>query len=114
MPLAPPALIKSIRENYRTKNDPIISRGVLNHLAISLPIPLYPSAAKAVNASGVVTVQVTIAKNGRVFSAEAVSGHPLLRAAAEQAARQAEFKPTVFYDRAVRVSGVIVYHLAPK
>ena len=87
-----------------------ISGGVLNGKATSLPKPPYPAAAKAVRASGAVTVQVTISENGSVVSANAVSGHPMLRAVAEQAARSAKFAPTLLSGQPVSVTGVIVYN----
>lgn len=90
-----------------------ISGGVLNGKATSLPKPPYPAAAKAVRASGAVNVQVTISESGSVVSASAVSGHPLLRPAAEQAARQARFAPTLLSGQPVSVTGVIVYNFVP-
>lgn len=86
-----------------------ISGGVLNEKAISLPAPPYPPAARAVRAAGTVTVQVLVDENGLVVSANATSGHPLLRAAAEQAARAAKFEPARLGDKPVRFSGVIKY-----
>jgi protein TonB len=86
-----------------------ISGGVLNGKARSLPKPSYPPAARAVRASGAVTVQVLIDENGNVVSASAVSGHPLLRAAAAGAARNAKFSPTMLSGQPVKVSGVITY-----
>src|SRR5947208_14480658 len=38
----------------------MVSEGVINGTAISLPVPAYPAAAKAVGASGTVDVQVVI------------------------------------------------------
>ncbi|MGB7200934.1 MAG: TonB family protein [Pyrinomonadaceae bacterium] len=93
---------------YRTKKP--ITGGVLNGKAIELPQPPYPPAARAVRASGTVTVQVLIDESGRVVSANAVSGHPLLRAAAASAARSAKFKPTFHDGQPARVSGVISYN----
>lgn len=90
-----------------------ISGGVLNGKAISLPKPEYPPAAMAVRASGAVSVQVLIDENGYVISANAVSGHPLLRAAAESAARGAQFAPTLLEGNPVKVSGVITYNFVP-
>jgi TonB family protein len=90
-----------------------ISGGVLNGKATFLPKPPYPPAAKAVRAAGSVSVQVLIDENGSVVSASAVSGHPLLRAAATQAARQAKFAPTLLSGRKVKVSGVLTYYFAP-
>jgi periplasmic protein TonB len=90
-----------------------VSGGVVNGKATSLPKPPYPAAAKAVRASGTVSVQVLIDENGSVVSANATSGHPLLRAAAEQAARGARFSPTMLSGQKVKVSGIITYNFVP-
>ena len=87
-----------------------ISGGVLNGKAISLPKPPYPAIAKAAHASGTVTVQVTIDESGKVISAHAVSGHPLLQQSAVQAAYQARFTPTQLSGQPVKVTGVITYN----
>ena len=91
----------------------MVSQGVLNGKATSLPKPAYPAAAKAVRAGGSVSVQVVISESGSVISASAVSGHPLLRAAAEGAARGARFSPTLLSGQPVKVSGVITYNFVP-
>ena len=75
-----------------------------------LPKPNYSAAAIAINAQGKVEVQVTIDENGRVISANAVGGHPVLRGPAEQAARSARFSPTLLSNVPVKVTGVIVYN----
>ncbi len=90
-----------------------ISGGVLNGKATSLPKPPYPPAARAVRASGAVSVQVLISETGSVISASAVNGHPLLRAAAVSAARGARFSPTMLSGQPVKVSGVITYNFVP-
>lgn len=87
-----------------------ISGGVLNGKAISLPKPAYPPIARAARASGTVVVQVLIDENGNVVSAHAVSGHPLLQAAAVGAARSARFSPTKLSGQPVKVTGVIQYN----
>lgn len=97
----------------RTSVPRTISGGVLNGKAISLPKPPYPPAARAVRASGAVSVQVLIDEDGRVISASAVSGHPLLRSAAEAAARAARFSPTMLSGQPVKVSGIITYNFVP-
>ncbi|MFM8440175.1 MAG: energy transducer TonB [Acidobacteriota bacterium] len=91
----------------------IISGGVVNGKARNLVKPPYPAAARAVRASGAVNVQVTIDEDGNVISASAVSGHPLLRAAAVSAARQSKFSPTTLSGQAVKVSGIIIYNFVP-
>lgn len=90
----------------------VVSGGVVNGKAVNLVKPPYPPAAKAVRASGQVQVQVTIDENGNVISASAVSGHALLRGAAEQAARSSKFSPTMLSGQKVKVTGVIVYNFA--
>ena len=90
-----------------------VSGGVVNSKATNLVKPTYPQAARAVRASGAVNVQVTISENGSVISASAVSGHPLLRQAAESAARSSKFSPTLLSGQPVKVTGVIVYNFVP-
>lgn len=82
----------------------------MNGKAVSLPKPAYPQGAMAVGASGSVSVQVTIDESGKVVSAVPVSGHPLLRAAAAQAANGATFTPTMMSGQPVKVTGVITYN----
>ena len=89
-----------------------ISGGVLNGKAISKPTPAYPAIAKAARASGAVTVQIVVDESGRVVSANAVSGHPLLQQAAVQAVRQWRFSPTLLSGQPVKVSGVVTVNFA--
>ncbi|HEY6230883.1 MAG TPA: TonB family protein, partial [Pyrinomonadaceae bacterium] len=96
-----------------TTNSPApISGGVLNGKAISLPQPAYPPIAKAAKAAGTVAVNVTFDENGRVISASAFAGHPLLRAAAEAAARNARFNPTIVGGKHVKVNGTLTYQFS--
>jgi protein TonB len=83
---------------------------VLNRKAISLPAPEYPAIARQARAAGTVVVRVTIDEDGNVIAAQAVSGHPLLQAAAVAAARQARFSPTLLMGEPVKVVGVITYN----
>ena len=94
----------------KTKTPGAIQGGVLNGKAISLPSPAYPPIARAAHASGIVVVQVTVDENGRVISANAVSGHPLLKASAVQAAYEARFSPTYLSGQPVKVTGTISYN----
>ncbi len=71
--------------------------------------PRYPARAKRVNASGPVKVQITIAEDGHVIVAKAISGHLLLRDAAEEAARQWVFKPAVLNGAQVKTETVLVF-----
>ena len=105
-----PALVVSSDALKNTDERENISGGVLNSRALSLPAPAYPAAAKAVRAEGAVSIRVMIDETGNVVSAEAVSGHPLLRAAAVTAAKDARFEPTLLNGIPVRVSGILTYN----
>lgn len=54
--------------------------------------PEYPPAARSVRASGKVIVRILVSKKGEVVEACVVEGHPLLRAASVEAAKQWKFK----------------------
>jgi protein TonB len=88
----------------------VVSKGVINGQAISLPRPTYPETAKRMRIQGTVSVQVLIDEQGRVLSAKAVSGSPFLLIEAQKAAMQARFSPTRLGDQPVKVSGVITYN----
>jgi TonB family protein len=111
----PPPVIKKKEETLKVESKPtrpIQVSQILNGRAESLPKPIYPAPAKLVRAMGDVNVQVTIDEQGRVISANAVSGHALLKQAAENAARGARFSPTKLNGQAVKVTGIIVYKFA--
>ena len=100
--------LSSVPSPTPTPNTPQIEKTVTGKV-ISKPLPEYPKIAKAVRAQGTVVVQITVDEEGRVISASAVSGHPLLHQAAENAARQARFEPSLFDGKPVKVSGTLTY-----
>ncbi len=108
----PPPPVKTPPPPPAPKRPVTQSMGVINGKATSLPKPAYSAAARAVNAAGQVSVNVTIDENGRVVSANAVSGHPLLKPAAVTAARNARFSPTLLSGTPIRITGVIVYNFS--
>jgi periplasmic protein TonB len=87
-----------------------VSGGVLQGSALNKVQPTYPPIAKAARAAGAVQVQVTISEEGRVIEASVVNGHPLLREAALQAARQWRFKPTELSGVPVKVQGILTFN----
>lgn len=99
-PTPPPAPPKELK----------VSGGVLQGSALKKVQPPYPPIAKAARAQGAVQVQVTISEEGRVIEAVVVGGHPLLRDAALQAARQWLFKPTELSGVPVKVQGVLTFN----
>jgi TonB family protein len=95
-------------------DGPVVSAGALDEKAVSKPLPPYPPLAKAARAAGSVTVRVTVDETGHVVAAAAVSGHPLLRAAAIAAAKQARFAPTLVAGEPATVSGTLTYNFEPE
>ena len=77
---------------------------------VELPQPVYPPIARAAHASGTVDVQVMVGFDGDVVAAAVLSGHPLLQAAALNAARKARFTPPKYKGEPVKIVGVIQYH----
>src|SRR3954468_21220557 len=58
---------------------------------IRFQAPSYPAAAAVVSAFGEVKIDIRVDENGRVIAAIPTGGHPLLRRAAADAARQWQF-----------------------
>jgi protein TonB len=112
--IAPPAQLVTLPDQPPPpdppKPPPVISKGVITGLAVSLPRPNYPELAKRMRVQGTVAVQVLVDESGRVISAKAVSGSPFLTTEAQRAALQARFSPTRLGERPVKVSGVITYN----
>lgn len=106
----PPAHVAPTPAPPRESKPLNVSTGVLVGKAISKPAPVYPPIAKAAGAQGPVTVQVLIDEQGRVLSAKATGGHPLLQQAAVQTAYKWKFTPTMLSGQPVKVTGVVTYN----
>lgn len=89
-----------------------VSGGVLQGSATSRVQPVYPPAAKAAKVSGQVQVQVTINEKGEVADAQVISGPPLLREAALEAARQWQFKAIELSGAPVKVQGTLTFNFS--
>ena len=107
----PPVIKQSVKPVATAPKLPI-SGGVVNGKATNLVTPVYPAIARTTRVGGEVKVQVIIDEDGRVMSANAVSGHPLLRSSAENAAKSSKFTPTTLSKEKVKVSGIIIYNFA--
>ena len=100
-PGAPPANVIEFTAARQMRG----SGGAFQASAVKRVQPAYPDVAKAAKAQGSVQVQVTVAEDGRVTGAEVISGHPLLRESALNAARQWEFKPAE-----AKVQGIVTFN----
>jgi TonB family protein len=89
-----------------------INGGNIGGKAINKVQPVYPPIAKAAGAEGTVRVEVTVDEQGNVASANALDGHPLLRQAAVDAARQWAFSPTKLQGQPVKIRGFITFNFA--
>jgi protein TonB len=90
-----------------------VSKGVSGGEVLSRTQAVYPTIARQVNAAGEVVVAVSIYEEGRVISAKAVKGHPLLRGAAEEAAKKWIFKPTLLDGKPVKQTGNLTFIFTP-
>jgi protein TonB len=97
-------------EKKTVKPNTVMSKGVINGQAIYKPKPVYPPLAITLRKQGLVSVQILVDEKGKVISARALSGDALLRQAAEQAALQTKFSPTLLSNVPVKVSGTITFN----
>jgi len=68
-----------------------------------------PKLPSSVRAEGTIIVTVLVDTEGRVQCAKATKGHPLLRRATEEAAKQWTFKPVVADGEVVAVFGCLAF-----
>jgi TonB family protein len=112
-PPPPPTVVsQSASANMEAPKKISVSGGVLQGSAIKKVQPPYPPIARSARASGAVQVQILISETGEVIEATVIAGHPLLRDAALQAARQWVFKPTELSGVAVKVQGVLTFNFS--
>jgi TonB family protein len=74
--------------------------------------PVYSLVAQRANVEGKVTVEVELNEDGEVVSANATSGHQMLRGSAEDAAKRSKFKPALHNNRPIKAKGVILYNFS--
>jgi TonB family protein len=89
-----------------------VSKGVTAGTAVTRASPIYPPIAKQMKAWGEVQVEITIDENGRVIEAKAVSGPPVLRAAAEEAARKWVFRPMRVDGKSMKQRNVLTFNFS--
>ena len=110
---APPKVVETVIPPLPPtppKRTVIVSEGVIRGKVLEMPKPIYPILAKQARIQGPVNIQILIDETGRVASAQAVKGSPMLTPAAVDAARRARFTPTKLGDQPVKVQGVITYN----
>jgi TonB family protein len=76
--------------------------------------PAYPVDAAQQHITGVVQLEVIIAKDGTVRSVNIVSGNPVLGQAAGAAVKQWRYQPTLVNNQAVEVETMVTVAYTPK
>lgn len=102
------------RVEVESKPAVAVENELLSARVISLPRPAYPAEAREAKVTGAVRVLTTVDEQGNVVAAEAISGSPILQAAAVAAAKQAKFEPLVTNGRPVKTKSVISYSFRPE
>jgi protein TonB len=87
-----------------------VASTILSGKAVNLPQPPYPRIAKDAGIHGSVSIQILVSEEGKVLSAQVVSGNPMLTFAARDAALRARFTPTILNGQAVKIQGIINYN----
>lgn len=109
-PRLDPLPVKPAATTTVTNHNPVrLTSTVLQGKAIERRVPVYPELVRRIHLQGDVAVEVIISPEGRVESARAISGHPMLIATALEAARGWRFGPTILNGVPVRVTGVITF-----
>jgi protein TonB len=107
-PAAPPKVETTAPAAAKSQIQRIRLGGVvLEAKLIHRVIPVYPAPARIVRASGNVMLQAVIGRDGHIQEIKAISGHPLLVAAAIDAVRQWIYQPTTLNGEPVEVDTVI-------
>ena len=84
----------------------MVSAGSLSGRETKRVSPSYPQMAKSHNVTGTVRVFAIVDENGKIWITNS-EGPTLLRAAAEDAARNWVFPPSIFNNRPARIAGYI-------
>jgi TonB family protein len=95
--LASPAVSQVVPERVQ------VSSSVIQGLLLQKVAPVYPPLARQARIQGSVILKVVINKSGDVESAQLISGHPLLAAAAIEAVKRWEYKPYLLNGEPVEV-----------
>ncbi len=97
-PVVPPAT---------TASEPqLVTAGSLSGRETKRVAPSYPSTAKTHNVTGTVRVFAIVDENGKVWITNS-EGPTILRAAAEDAAKNWTFPPSTFNNKPARIAGYI-------
>ena len=101
------APVQTIQTSTSAAPEPqLVTAGSLNGRETNRVAPKYPPMAKSHNVVGTVRVFAIVDENGKIWVTNS-EGPTLLRAAAEEAARNWTFPPSTFNGRPARIAGYL-------
>lgn len=99
-PTHPPAE-KPVLTNETLPNQPVaVDPAIASSMKLSGAAPMYPAVAQAAGVHGTVVVALTIAPDGSVSEAHAISGPALLQATTIAAVRSWRYRPYLIQGKA--------------
>lgn len=102
--VAPPPPPEPVAKPEPPAGPVTISSGVQAAKIIKRVLPVYPPLARTARISGAVRLQAIIAADGSIAELNVISGHPMLIAAAVNAVKQWQYRPTVLSGKPVPVN----------
>jgi TonB family protein len=88
-------------------------KGVLNSVALYLPLLAYPPQAARRGIGGKVRIRVFVDEKGAVYYASVVDGPSSLRKVSLQSARESRFAPFTKDEKPIKCAGLLVYTFNP-
>jgi protein TonB len=102
----PPVTTDSVVKNVVPDSTPTTAAAIPAVLLTKVQ-PIYPDLARRMNATGTVHVAIVVDTTGKVVSAKAIDGAPVLRGSAELAVKQWRFKPSTINGVPVTGKGTV-------
>lgn len=104
----PPAATEPPPPTSKTRVQTVrVGGGGMQSKLIRRVDPAYPPLARQAHVSGVVLLEVTVARDGSVQAVRVLRGHPLLTASAIAAVKQWQYVPTLLNGEAVQVITIV-------
>jgi TonB family protein len=94
------------------KNKNLAQNGLMAGTMTFGPTPPYSQEAKNGGLSGPVVLKITLDERGQLSSVNVLSGHPVLSAPAELAARRSTYAPAKLEGKPVKITGLLIYNFA--
>ena len=103
-PMPPPPPQEAVAPRHKPR---VVPSEIQQALLMTRIEPQYPVLAKQIHLEGTVVIRAVIGKDGRVESAEILSGHPWLAKAAREAILQWRYRATLLNGQPVEVETMV-------